>query len=54
MILRETDGAGKLTGRMLQFHSGGGHHGALPYWKASAPQVGKIHAFYDKVLAAFQ
>ncbi|HEV7426780.1 MAG TPA: RHS repeat-associated core domain-containing protein [Thermoanaerobaculia bacterium] len=47
LVLRETDSAGKLTGRMIQFHPGGGHHGFLPYWKVSSPSQGTIRAFYS-------
>ncbi len=35
MILREY-GAKGPTGRMIQWHSGGGHHGVNPYWKVSS------------------
>lgn len=42
MIIRETDATGKLTGRMIQYHPGGGHHGAQAYWKASSPAHGTI------------
>jgi len=44
MVLRETDEAGRLTGRMIQFHPGGGHHGPAAYWKVSSAVSGTIRA----------
>jgi hypothetical protein len=44
-ILRETTESGKLTGRMIQYHPGGGHHGANSYWKVSTPESGTIRIF---------
>jgi len=35
MILREYTTNGR-TGRMIQWHPGGGHHGVNPYWKVSS------------------
>ena len=35
MILREYGSKGP-TGRMIQWHPGGGHHGSNPYWKVSS------------------
>lgn len=35
MILREYGDKGP-TGRMIQWHPGGGHHGSQPYWKVSS------------------
>lgn len=35
MILREY-GIKEPTGRMIQWHPGGGHHGVNPYWKVSS------------------
>jgi hypothetical protein len=29
---------GKLTGRIIQWHPGGGRHGPEPYWKVSSPE----------------
>jgi RHS repeat-associated protein len=46
LVMRETDAAGRLTGRMIQFHPGGGHHGPIPYWKVSSPVGGTLRAFY--------
>ncbi len=37
-ILRQYNEAGSRTGRMIQWHPGGGHHGAHPYWKVSSPE----------------
>lgn len=31
---------GKATGRMIEWHPGGGHHGPSPYWKVSSPRTG--------------
>ena len=42
LIVREIDDSGKLTGRMIQWHPGGGHHGVNPYWKVSSPTTGTI------------
>jgi RHS repeat-associated protein len=36
----ETNSDGNRTGRMVQWHPGGGHHGEDPYWKVSSPQTG--------------
>ncbi|GAB3926320.1 RHS repeat-associated core domain-containing protein [Kribbella albertanoniae] len=33
---QEVNDAGNLTGRNLQWHPGGGHHGPNPYWKVSS------------------
>lgn len=38
-ILREMRD-GKQTGRMIQWHPGGGHHGPHPYWKVSSATGG--------------
>ena len=32
----------ELTGRMMQWHPGGGHHGLDPYWKISTGETGTI------------
>jgi RHS repeat-associated protein len=34
-VLREYTLRGNETGRMLRWHPGGGHHGALPYWNVN-------------------
>jgi RHS repeat-associated protein len=34
--------SGKLTGRVIFHHPGGGHHGPQPYWKVSSPQGGTV------------
>jgi hypothetical protein len=41
-ILRQYDTEGNKTGRMIQWHPGGGHHGPFPYWKFSSPEHGTI------------
>ena len=41
LVLREVK-AGKYTARLIQWHPGGGHHGAKPYWKVSTPEHGII------------
>lgn len=40
-VLREIRD-GKQTGRMIQWHPGGGHHGSLPYWKVSSATGGTV------------
>jgi RHS repeat-associated protein len=42
MMLREITPSGNYTGRVIQWHPGGGHHGPQPYWKISSPQGGTI------------
>lgn len=42
LIVREIDNEGNLTGRLIQWHPGGGHHGPNPYWKISSPKTGTI------------
>jgi hypothetical protein len=42
LIVREVNAAGKLTGRMIQWHPGGGHHGPSPYWKVSSDIGGTV------------
>ena len=42
MVLREVMPNGNYTGRMIQWHPGGGHHGSPPYWKVSSPTTGTI------------
>jgi uncharacterized protein RhaS with RHS repeats len=41
LVVREVKN-GKYTGRMIQWHPGGGHHGSHPYWKVSTPECGTI------------
>lgn len=41
-ILRQYGSNGKPTGRMIQWHPGGGHHGPDPYWKLSDPLKGTV------------
>ncbi|QDV38389.1 hypothetical protein [Tautonia plasticadhaerens] len=41
-VLREYNAEGVPTGRMIQWHPGGGHHGADPYWKVSSPAGGVV------------
>jgi hypothetical protein len=48
LVLRETDAAGNLTGTLIRFHPGGGHHGPFPYWLVSSPGQGTIRAFYAR------
>ncbi len=48
LALRETDAAGNLTGTLIRFHPGGGHHGPFPYWVVSSPGQGTIRAFYTR------
>lgn len=42
LVLREITTGGNLTGRIIQWHPGGGHHGYEPYWKVSSPEGGTI------------
>jgi hypothetical protein len=39
-VLREILGNGRPSDRYLQYHPGGGHHGADPYWKLSSGATG--------------
>ena len=41
-VFREYGPGGAPTGRMIQWHPGGGHHGPDPYWKISSPRGGVI------------
>ncbi|MBI1928875.1 hypothetical protein HYR99_32100 [Candidatus Poribacteria bacterium] len=41
-ILREYHENGRETGRMIQWHPGGGHHGLQPYYKVSSPKGGTV------------
>jgi len=41
-ILREYGPNGKPTGRLIQWHPGGGHHGPAPYWKVSSGSGGTV------------
>lgn len=40
-VLREVRD-GKQTGRLIQWHPGGGHHGLQPYWKISSAAGGTV------------
>ncbi len=40
-VLREIRD-GKQTGRIIQWHPGGGHHGSQPYWKVSSATSGTV------------
>ncbi|MEK6300444.1 MAG: RHS repeat-associated core domain-containing protein [Acidobacteriota bacterium] len=40
-LLREHSANGP-TGRIIQHHPGGGHHGPAPYWKVSSGQSGTV------------
>lgn len=42
LVLREVTIEGQLTGRRIQWHPGGGHHGPDPYWKVSSPEGGTV------------
>jgi len=44
-VWREVNAAGNLTGRMIQWHPGGGHHGPNPYWKVSTGEGGITRIF---------
>jgi hypothetical protein len=44
-VLREYNADGNTTGRIIQWHPGGGHHGALPYWKVSSGAGGTTRIF---------
>jgi hypothetical protein len=41
-IIRETTAEGRLTGRIIQFHPGGGRYGLGAYWKVSSGIYGTI------------
>jgi RHS repeat-associated protein len=45
LTLRELNAQGNLTGRYIQWHPGGGHHGGGPYWKISSPVGGRVWVF---------
>ncbi len=49
LILREMEN-GKATGRFLQWHPGGGHHGPDPYWKFSSGESGTIRTTLSGVV----
>ncbi len=40
LMLRQVDANGNTTGRIIQWHPGGGHHGPNPYWKVSSGEYG--------------
>lgn len=42
-IFRQLDSDGAMTGRMVQWHPGGGHHGPWNYWKVSSGEAGIRH-----------
>jgi RHS repeat-associated protein len=43
-VLRELNASGTdYTDRMIQWHPGGGHHGADPGWKVSSGSTGVVH-----------
>jgi RHS repeat-associated protein len=42
LTLREINRNGNPTGRYIQWHPGGGHHGPHPYWKVSSGELGVI------------
>jgi RHS repeat-associated protein len=44
-LARETNEGGNLTGRNIQWHPGGGHHGPNPYWKVSSGTSGTVRIF---------
>lgn len=39
-VLREYTTRGDPTGRMIQWHPGGGHHGPDPYWRVRGGEGG--------------
>jgi len=39
-LLRQYNERGNLTGRLIQWHPGGGHHGPDPYWKVRSSEHG--------------
>ncbi|MDX1946443.1 MAG: hypothetical protein SFU86_13670 [Pirellulaceae bacterium] len=50
MILWEMEN-GKETGRFLQWHPGGGHHGPDPYWKFTSGESGTLRYLGGSVAA---
>ena len=42
LTIREVLPNGRYSGRMIQWHPGGGHHGPEPYWKVSSPEGGTV------------
>jgi hypothetical protein len=50
LILREMEN-GERTGRFLQWHPGGGHHGPDPYWKFSSGESGTLRYLGGSVVA---
>jgi RHS repeat-associated protein len=38
----EINADGKMTGRLISWHPGGGHHGPSPYWKVSSATGGTV------------
>lgn len=41
-VLRQYTDAGTLTGRMIRWHPGGGHHGPNPYWTITGGEGGIV------------
>jgi hypothetical protein len=42
LIVREEDSNGNLTGKLIEWHPGGGHHGPEPYWEICSSETGTI------------
>jgi hypothetical protein len=40
-VLREYGADGNLTGSLIRWHPGGGHHGPDPYWRVSSSRYGR-------------
>jgi hypothetical protein len=40
-LLREYNEQGQMTGRLIYWHPGGGHHGEEPYWRVTSSETGK-------------
>jgi hypothetical protein len=40
-LLRQYLPDGRLTGRLVKWHPGGGHHGKEPYWRTSSREYGR-------------
>ncbi|MEX0781159.1 MAG: hypothetical protein WD557_00805 [Dehalococcoidia bacterium] len=40
-LLREYNARGIMTGRLIYWHPGGGHHGKQPYWRVASSKTGK-------------
>jgi hypothetical protein len=48
-VLREVLPNGEFSGRQIQYHPGGGHHGDSPYWRVS--DGGKVYGRSDIIWA---